>query len=57
VRLVVGFGWVEILLGFGKGVGLIVGRGFVVGRMMTKLVGVDQSNIVAQTQIVALLPT
>ena len=44
MRLVVGFGWVDIVLG----------RGFVVGRMMTKLVGVDQSNTLAQTQIVAL---
>ena len=46
MRLVVGFGWFDI--GVGRGL---------VGRMMTKLVGVDQSNTVAQTQIVALLPT
>ena len=44
MRLVVGFGWVDIVLG----------RGFVVGRMMTKLVGMVQSNTLTQTQIAAL---
>ena len=44
MRLVVRFGWVDIVLG----------RGFVVGCLMTKLVGVDQSNTLAQTQTVAL---
>ena len=47
MRLVVGFGWVDIVLG----------QGFVVRRMMTKLVGVDQSNTLTHTQIVALLLT
>lgn len=54
MRLIVRFGWVDIFLGFGNGVGLVVGRGFVVRRMMTKLVGVDRSNTLAQTQIVSL---
>ena len=31
VRLVVGFGWVDIALGFGNDVGLVVGQGFIVG--------------------------
>ena len=44
MRLVVRFGWFDI----GDG------RGLVVGRMMTKLVGVDQSNTLAQTQTMAL---
>ena len=44
MTLVVGFGWFDIG----------VGRGLVIGRMMTKLVGVDQSNTLAHTQIVAL---
>ena len=44
MRLIVGFGWVDIVLG----------RGFVVGRLTTKLVGVDQSNTLAQTQTVEL---
>ena len=44
MRLVVGSGWVDIVLG----------RGFIVGRMMTKLIGMDQSNTLAHTQIVAL---
>ena len=47
MRLVVGF----------RLFGIRVGLGLVVGCMMTKLVGVDQSNIVAQTQIIALLST
>ena len=47
VWLVVGFGWVHI------GVGWRI----VVGRTMTKQVGVDPSNIAAQTEIVELLPT
>ena len=47
MRLVVGFEWFDIG----------VGRGHVVGRMMTKLVGVDPSNTAAQTRIVELLPT
>ena len=54
VRLVVEFGWVDIVLGFGNGVRLVVGRGFVVRCMMTKLVGVGQSNTSAQTQNVSL---
>ena len=54
VRLIVGFGGVDIVLGFGNGVGLVVGRGFVVERMIMKLVGMDKSNTLAQTQIVAL---
>ena len=44
MRLVVGFGWVAIVLG----------REFVIGRLMMKFVGVDQSNTLAQTQTVAL---
>ena len=44
MRLVFGFGWFDIG----------VGQGLVVGRMMTKLVGMDQSNTSAQIQIVAL---
>ena len=47
MRLVVGFGWFDIG----------VGRRLVVGRTMTKLVGVDLSNTATQTQIVVLLPT
>lgn len=28
MRLVVGFGWIDIVVGFGNGVRLVVGRGF-----------------------------
>lgn len=54
VRLIVRFGWVDIVVGFGNGVRLVLGWGFVVGHVMTKLVGVDRSNTSAQTQIVSL---
>ena len=47
MRLVVGFGWVHIGVGWG----------IVVGRTMTKQVGVDPSNTAAQIQIVELLQT
>ena len=47
MRLVVGFGWFDICVGWR----------LVVGRTMTKLVGVDQSNIAAQTHIIVLSPT
>ena len=54
VRLVVGFGWADIVIGFGNVVGLVVGRGLVVERMMMKLVGVGISNTFGQTQTVSL---
>lgn len=31
VRLVVGFWWVDIVVGFGNGVGLVVGGGLLLG--------------------------
>ena len=46
--------WVDNVVGFGNIVRLFVGRGLVVRRMMTKLVGVGRSNISGQTQIVSL---
>lgn len=54
VRLVVRFGWVDIVVRFSNGVSLVFGRGFVVGRMMMKLVGVSRSNTSAQTQTMSL---
>lgn len=47
VTLIIGFGWVDIIVAFSNGAGLVVGRGFVVGRVMTNLVGVGQSNTLA----------
>ena len=46
--LVVGFGWVKNVIVFDNIVGLVVGR------MVTKLVGVGHSNTSGQTQIVSL---
>lgn len=54
VRLIVQFGWVDIVVGFDNDVRLVVAHGFVVGHMMTKLVGVGQSNTSAQTLIMSL---
>lgn len=43
VGLVVGLRWVDNVIGFGSVVGLVVRR------MMKKLIGVGQSNILGQT--------
>ena len=42
------FGWIDIVLGFGNVVGLVIGC------MMTKLVCVGRSNTSGQTQIMSL---
>lgn len=49
VRLFVGFGWIDIVIRFGNGVGLVVGRGFVIRRVMMKLIGVGRSNTSASS--------
>ena len=41
MRLVVGFGWIDIVVEFINGVRLVVGQWFVVGHVMTKPVGMD----------------
>lgn len=54
MRLFVGFGWVDIVLGFGNGVEFVVRRGLFVERMMTKLIGVGRLNTSDQTQTMSL---
>ena len=54
VGLVVGFGWIDNVDGFGNVMGLVVGRGFVVGRIITKIIDVGRSNTSSQTEIVSL---
>ena len=52
--LVVQFGWVDDVFGFSIAMGLVVGGGLIVGRMMTKFIGVGRSNTSGQTQTMSL---